>query len=282
MELPRTSPSQGCPVSIRVDDTQLRQHVLDALDFEPSIDSTDIGVAAENGVVTLSGNVTSFAQKVSSEHAALRVMGVKAIIQDIQVRVPGDKQHNDDELALRAVSVVAWNSSVPRGAVKLRVRNGLVTLIGQVAWNYQREAAEAAVRTLSAVVDVVNDIRIGPMTVPTKVTFDGVDPSPALSADIERHASKLIRFAPDLLGCEVTVSRAESSHRQGNRYLVRVRAKLRDGSIEAGRTPEPDRSHVDPHIAVRDSFDAVLRQLEHREGIQHDRMKARPANSRPE
>lgn len=113
------------------------------------------------------------------------------------------------------------------------------------------------------------------MTAPTRISFDGVDPSPALSAEIERHASKLNRFAPDLLGCEVTVSRSESSHKQGNRYVVRVRARLRDGYLEGGKTPEPDRSHVDPHIAVRDSFDAVLRQLEDREGIQRDRTRQR-------
>jgi len=116
------------------------------------------------------------------------------------------------------------------------------------------------------------------MTITTKVTFDGVDPSPALSAEIERHASKLMRFVPDLLACEVTVSRSESSHKQGNRYLVRTRGKLRDGWLEAGRTPEPDRSHSDPNIAVRDSFDALQRQLEDHQGIQRDRSKARPAD----
>ena len=116
------------------------------------------------------------------------------------------------------------------------------------------------------------------MKAPTKVSYDGVDPSPALSADIERYASKLARLVPDLLGCEVTVSRIESSHKQGNRYLVRVRGKLRDGWLEAGKTPEPDRSHGDPHIAVRDSFDALQRQLEDHQGIQRDRSRARPAD----
>jgi ribosome-associated translation inhibitor RaiA len=112
------------------------------------------------------------------------------------------------------------------------------------------------------------------MTAPTKVTFDGVDPSPALTADIERYAGKLSRLAPDLLGCEVTVSRSESSHKQGNRYLVRVRGKLKDGWLEAGRTPEADRSHADAHVAVRDSFDALQRQLEDHQSIQRDRSKA--------
>jgi len=115
------------------------------------------------------------------------------------------------------------------------------------------------------------------MTTPTKVTYDGVDPSPALSADIERHAGKLSRLVPDLLGCEVTVRRSESSHKQGNRYLVRVRGKLRDGWLEAGKTPDPDQTHGDPHIAVRDSFDALQRLLEDHQGVQRDRARTRPA-----
>ena len=152
-------------MSIKLSDKQLRQHVMDELDFEPSIDSADIGVAVENGVVTLSGHVPSYAQKLSAERAAWRVMGVKAIAQEIQVRVPGDKKNNDDEIALRAVSMLAWNGSVPRDSVQVKVQNGLVTLTGQVSWNYQRVAAEAAVRKLSAVVGVVNHISLTPTTV---------------------------------------------------------------------------------------------------------------------
>jgi len=152
-------------MSIKLSDKQLRQHVMDELDFEPSIDSADIGVAVENGVVTLSGHVPSYAQKLSAERAAWRVMGVKAIAQEIQVRVPGDKKNNDVEIALRAVSMLAWNGSVPRDSVQVKVQNGLVTLTGQVGWNYQRVAAEAAVRKLSAVVGVVNHISLAPTTV---------------------------------------------------------------------------------------------------------------------
>ena len=101
-------------------------------DFEPSIDSADIGVSAENGVITLTGHVPSYSQKIAAERAAWRVKGVKAIAQEIQVRFAGDKKTNDDEIAQRAVNILAWNSTVPRDAVHVKVQNGWVTLTGEV------------------------------------------------------------------------------------------------------------------------------------------------------
>lgn len=149
-------------MSIQTNDKQLRQRVMEELDFEPSIDSADIGVAVENGVVTLSGYVPSFAQKLSAERAVWRVKGVKAIAQEVQVRIPGDRKDDDDEIARRAVNILAWNSSVPRDAIQIKVQNGFVTLAGQVNWNYQRVAAESAVRKLSSVVGVINNVTLAP------------------------------------------------------------------------------------------------------------------------
>ena len=94
-------------------DRQLRQNVIDELDFEPSIDSAEIGVSAENGVVTLSGHVATYVEKLAAERATWRVKGVKAIAQELQVRLPGDKKTHDDEIAQRAVSVLAWSAAVP-------------------------------------------------------------------------------------------------------------------------------------------------------------------------
>jgi osmotically-inducible protein OsmY len=149
-------------MTIKLNDKQLRQDLLAELDFEPSIDSADIGVAVENGVVTLTGHVPSFAQKLAAERAAWRVKGVKAIAQELQVRIPSDKKDNDDEIAKRALSVLAWNSSVPAGSVHVKVQAGLVTLLGQVNWNYQRVAAESSVRKLSGVVGILNNIALAP------------------------------------------------------------------------------------------------------------------------
>jgi osmotically-inducible protein OsmY len=145
-----------------MNDRELRQNVIDELDFEPSIDAADIGVTAENGVVTLSGHVPSYAQKMAAERAAWRVKGVKAIAEEIQVRLPTDKKHNDDEIAQRALSVLAWDVVVPRDSVHVRVQNGWVTLSGEMDWNYQREAALADVRKLAGVSGVFNDITLKP------------------------------------------------------------------------------------------------------------------------
>jgi osmotically-inducible protein OsmY len=140
-----------------MNDNELRQNVIDELEFEPSIDAANIGVAAENGVVTLTGHVASFPQKMAAERAVWRVKGVKAIAQEIQVRLASDKKNNDDEIAQRALNVLTWNSSIPRDA---KVQNGWVTLTGKVNWHYQRTAAEAAVRKLSGVVGIMNDISL--------------------------------------------------------------------------------------------------------------------------
>ncbi|MFC5525370.1 BON domain-containing protein [Rhodanobacter ginsengisoli] len=145
-----------------MDDKLLQQNVIDELDFEPSIDSADIGVTAERGVITLSGHVPSYTQKVAAERAAWRVKGVKAIAQEIQVRFPGDKKSNDDEIAQRAIDILAWTSSVPHDSVHVKVQNGWVTLMGEVGWNYQREAAETSIRRLSGVLGVTNDIALTP------------------------------------------------------------------------------------------------------------------------
>lgn len=146
-----------------MNDKQLRQNVIDELDFEPSIDAADIGVAVEGGVVTLTGHVPNYAQKLGAERAVWRVKGVKAIAEEIQVRFPGDKKHNDDEIAQRALDIISWNTFIPRDSVRVKVQNGYVTLTGQVDWNYQRQAAEADVRNLGGVMGVTNDITLKPV-----------------------------------------------------------------------------------------------------------------------
>lgn len=145
-----------------MNDKELRQNVIDELEFEPSIDAADIGVAAENGVVTLSGHVSSYMQKISAERAAWRVKGVKAIAQEIEVRLPWDKKVHDDEIAKRAIDILAWNTLVPDNSIKVLVRDGFVTLSGQVDWNYQREAAAREVQKLNGVRGLVNNITLMP------------------------------------------------------------------------------------------------------------------------
>lgn len=138
----------------------LRQNVIDELEFEPSINSASIGVAVEDGVVTLSGHVHSYAEKLAAERATRRVKGVRAIAQDIQVRYPEEKKTADDEIAKRALSIIQWDAMTPADAIRVVVQNGWVTLSGEVDWQYQRKAAEDAVRKLSGVTGVFNNIAL--------------------------------------------------------------------------------------------------------------------------
>lgn len=143
-----------------MNDQQLRQSVIDQLEFEPSIDAADVGVAAESGVVTLTGHLPSYPQKLAAERATWRVKGVKGIAQEIRVRFTNDKKHHDDEIAQRALKILAWNSSIPSEAIQVKVQDGLVTLSGHVDWNYERDGAEAAIRRLEGVRGVLNEINL--------------------------------------------------------------------------------------------------------------------------
>ncbi|WP_342240811.1 BON domain-containing protein [Inquilinus sp. OTU3971] len=143
-----------------MNDQELRKHVIDELDFEPSVDAVGIGVAADNGIVTLTGHVASYAEKLAAERAVQRVKGVRGIAQEIEVRFPANKKKADDEIAAQAVHVIDWDTTIPDEAVKVKVQLGWVTLTGKVDWQYQKTAAERAVRPLSGVVGVSNLIEI--------------------------------------------------------------------------------------------------------------------------
>lgn len=141
-------------------DTALRQDIIDELDFEPSVNAAHIGVAVDSGVVTLSGHVCSYAEKLAAEQAAKRVKGVRAIAQEIEVRYPNDLKTADDEIAKRAVNILRWSAVVPKDAVQVKVQDGWVTLSGQLDWQFQRTAAETEIRRLSGVAGVINSIAI--------------------------------------------------------------------------------------------------------------------------
>ena len=145
-----------------MNDLSLRQDVMDELQFEPSIDAANIGVAVKNGVVTLSGHVGSYAEKSAAESAARRVRGVRAIAEEIEVRYAGRKMHADDEIASRALDIIEWDTALPDGVIDVQVRRGWVTLSGEVPWHFQRLAAENAVRKLGGVTGVSNLLTIRP------------------------------------------------------------------------------------------------------------------------
>ena len=141
-------------------DSSLRQDIIDELDFEPSIDAADIGVAVEDGVATLTGHVPTYAQKITVEDVVRRVKGLKGIAQQIEVRPFGTNRTADDEIAKRALSTISWNTAIPDDAVQVKVQEGWVTLTGKVEWQYQKTAAADAVRDLAGVVGITNRIEI--------------------------------------------------------------------------------------------------------------------------
>jgi osmotically-inducible protein OsmY len=150
-------------------DRELQQHVQNALDWEPSIESTEIGVSVDNGIVTLRGDVHSYTEKSAAERVALHVYGTKAVANDINVRLTSRYERTDTEIAQAAVSALKWNTMVPADKVHPTVGNGWITLTGTVDWQYQRNAAEQAVRNLTGVKGVSNSIMLAPHVQPADV-----------------------------------------------------------------------------------------------------------------
>jgi osmotically-inducible protein OsmY len=151
------------------DDKQLKQAVLDELKWEPSVNSAHIGVTAKDGVVTLLGHVESYWEKSAAEKAARRVKGVKAVAEEIEVRLPFSVKHGDEEIALSAVNRLKWDGSVPKDAVKVSVEKGRITLTGEVDWHFQQDAAAADVRGLWGVIGISNQITIKPKPDTSKI-----------------------------------------------------------------------------------------------------------------
>lgn len=148
-------------------DLALKKFVEDELNWIPFVDAADIGVAVEDGVVTLSGHVPSYSQKRSVEKAVKQIKGVRGIAQNLEVRYFNEGVH-DDEVARRVLNTLNWSVSVPKD-VKVTVSNGMVTLTGRVDWQYQKEAAERSIAHLRGVRGVTNELAISPHVEPQDV-----------------------------------------------------------------------------------------------------------------
>jgi osmotically-inducible protein OsmY len=141
----------------------LQHDVLDELEWDPSIDAAKIGVIFENGVVTLTGHVRSYSEKSAAERIAKRVKGVEAVANDIEVKFDIGGKRDDTDIAKAALDALRWNVALPRDKVKVMVTNGgLVTLEGEVDWDYQRRVAFDAVHSLHGVRGVTNNIAVIP------------------------------------------------------------------------------------------------------------------------
>lgn len=173
-----------------MNDKILRTAVEDELSWEPSIEAEHVGVTAEAGVITLTGHVTNYAQKLAAEQAAKRVKGVRAIAQEIEIRFPNEKKTSDDQIAKRALDIIAWDSTIPDAKVQVKVQNGFITLSGEVEWFYQRDDAESAIRKLAGIKAIVNDIRIKPRVMASDIK-QRIETALKRNADLEADTIKV-------------------------------------------------------------------------------------------
>jgi osmotically-inducible protein OsmY len=150
-------------------DMQLKKHVEDELSWEPGVNAAAIGVAVRDAIVTLSGHVANFRERRAAEQVVMRIRGVKALANEIEVKFLADGGHTDEDIARAAASILNWNSSIPKDRIKIKVTHGWITLEGTVDWNYQRMAAEMLVEDLMGVKGVTNLLALKPMPVRTDV-----------------------------------------------------------------------------------------------------------------
>jgi osmotically-inducible protein OsmY len=166
------------------DDQDLQREVMKELEWDPQVNAAHIGVAVKDGAVTLTGHVSTYSEKLAAVQAAERVYGVKAVADEIEVRLPGTGIRDDSDIAEAIAGVLRWNNLVS-DTVEAEVRHGFVTLKGEVDWSYQREAAEKAVRDVKGVKGVSNLIAVKPRKAPKP-------------EDIEQRIADAIRRTADL------------------------------------------------------------------------------------
>jgi osmotically-inducible protein OsmY len=154
------------------DDGQLQKAVVEELNGEPGVTSAHIGVAVDDGVVTLTGHVTSLAEKHAAEAAARRVRGVQAVAEEIEVILGPDAKRSDEDIAAAAAGRLVWDVSVPSGSVAVTVEKGWLTLTGAVDWHYQKAAAEQDLQRLVGVVGLTNDIKIKSKVLASTISDD--------------------------------------------------------------------------------------------------------------
>jgi len=151
-------------------DLSVKQEVEAELQWEPSVNAAGIRVAVKEGVVTLSGRISTLAEKYAAARVAARVDGVKVVVNELEIGLLPADQRSDEEITRAVANTLAWNTSIPIDSIKAQVSQGWVTLEGTVEWHYQRAAAERAVRHLRGVKGVTNNIVVTPVVSAAVVT----------------------------------------------------------------------------------------------------------------
>lgn len=176
-------------------DFELQKDVIEELRWDPSIKEKEIGVAVKEGVITLSGCVESYPEKQAAERAVERVFGVKAVANELEVKLPTDRIRPDTEIAHRVLEALAWDIQVPDEKLKVKVEDGWVTLMGDVQWSYQRDASMRAVRNLMGVRGVINKMTVTPPSVSAYDVTTKI--KQALQRRAERDAERIIVVTKD-------------------------------------------------------------------------------------
>ena len=143
-------------------DQQLKQDVINELKWEPSVNETHIGVSVKNGIITLSGHVPTYGEKYGAEKAVKRVFGVKALANELDVKLASDFARSDEDVAIECVNALHAHASVPDEKIKIVVNDGWVRLEGTVEWQYQKSIAEHAIQYLIGVRGITNLIELKP------------------------------------------------------------------------------------------------------------------------
>lgn len=181
-------------------DEDIKNDVLEEIDWDPQIESTEVGVTVSDGAVSLLGTVSSYSEKLAAERAAKRVRGVHAIADEIEVKYPSHRALSDANIAERISNIIEWNTSIPKDAVQAKVRNGFVTLTGDVDWNYQREIARNQIANVRGVTAVSNLINVKPRVARDDVSKE-INRALHRNADLEATHVKV-----DVAGGKVTLS----------------------------------------------------------------------------
>jgi osmotically-inducible protein OsmY len=219
-------------------DKDIQKSITDELTWEPSLRNDDIAVGVREGVVTLGGFVDSYADKSKAERVAGRVKGVKAVADEIEVKLPSGAERADPDLARAALDALQWNISVPHDRIRVKLEKGWLTLEGQVDWYYQKQAAERAVRYLRGVRGVFNLITLSAQTTPRDVKKRIKD---ALHRGVE--------FDAEHITVEVEGSKAILEG------TVRSYAEMKDASRAARNAPGI--TEVDNRLAITSAFASV-------------------------
>jgi len=219
-------------------DKDIQKNITDELSWEPSLRNDDIAVGVREGVVTLGGFVDSYADKSKAERVAGRVKGVKAVADELEVKLPTGSERADPDLARAALDALQWNIAVPHERIQVKVEKGWLTLGGQVDWYYQKQAAERAVRYLRGVRGVFNLITLSARTTPRDVKKRIKD---ALHRGVE--------FDAERITVEVEGSKAILEG------TVRSYAEMKDAARAARNAPGI--TEVDNRLAITDAFASV-------------------------